>query len=197
MSAGATFERVYLALREELGTGSLRAGGALEPSALASRLNASITPIRDALHRLVGERLVEAPRGDGFRVPLWTEMGLRYLYRWRERLLLGAIHPRHWPIVTTDGAGTGTAVHRAEAVFSLIGSFSGNPEHENAIEQASARLRPVRAAEEKVLADTLAECAALEEMLADGGAPLRRRLVAYHQRRIRAAAEIVALLHAE
>ena len=69
MSPGPTFERVYHALKEQLGSARFAAGEHLEPATLSHELNASITPVRDALHRLVGEGLVEAPRGDGFRVP--------------------------------------------------------------------------------------------------------------------------------
>ena len=93
MSPGATFERVYRTLKDQLGSGRFAAGEHLEPAALSQDLHASITPVRDALHRLVGEALVEAPRGDGFRMPLITEAGLRHLYRWNAALLNLAVRP--------------------------------------------------------------------------------------------------------
>src|SRR5438128_1521196 len=86
MSAGSTFERVYRALKDELLRGDHRPGDPLEPRHIGERLFASITPVRDALHRLAGERLIEASPHDGFRVPLMTEHGLRDLYRWQELL---------------------------------------------------------------------------------------------------------------
>ena len=67
MSPGPIFERVYLALKAQVTSGAFAPGDRLEPAALGEALNASITPVRDALHRLVGERIVEAPRNEGNR----------------------------------------------------------------------------------------------------------------------------------
>ena len=66
-------------------------GDRLEPALLSEELNASVTPVRDALHRLTGERLVEAPRHEGFRTPMMTETPLRQLYSWHLDLLLLAL----------------------------------------------------------------------------------------------------------
>lgn len=60
MTPPGTFERVYAAIRQRLREGFYRPGDRLEPAALSDGLNASVTPVRDALHRLTGERLDEA-----------------------------------------------------------------------------------------------------------------------------------------
>src|SRR3954470_11486966 len=91
MTPPGTFERVYAAIRQRLREGVYRPGRRLEPAALSDELNASVTPVRDALHRLTGERLVEAPKHEGFRVPMLTEATLRHLYAWHLDLLLLAI----------------------------------------------------------------------------------------------------------
>ena len=91
MIPGATFERVHASLRARLHAGRFVLGEQLEPQHLADELNASITPVRDALHRLVGERLVEVAPAGGFRIPILTEVGLRHLYDWNRRLLLLAL----------------------------------------------------------------------------------------------------------
>jgi len=78
----------------QLRKGAFRPGERLEPAAFSDKLSASVTPIRDALHRLTGERLVETPRHEGFRVPLVTETMLRHLYTWHLDLLLLAIARR-------------------------------------------------------------------------------------------------------
>jgi len=62
MIPGATFERVHAGLRARLHAGRFVLGEPLEPQHLADELNASITPVRDALQRLVGERLVGRDR---------------------------------------------------------------------------------------------------------------------------------------
>src|SRR5256885_14478398 len=94
MTPPGTFERVYAAIRQRLREGAYRPGARLEPALLSDELNASVTPVRDALHRLTGERLVEAPRHEGFRVPMMTETTLRHLYGWHLDLLLLAVMKR-------------------------------------------------------------------------------------------------------
>jgi DNA-binding GntR family transcriptional regulator len=130
MSPGATFERVYRALKEQLGSARYAAGQSLEPAVLSQDLNASITPVRDALHRLVGEGLVEAPRRDGFRAPLVTEVGLRHLYRWNGALLGLALRSRHCGRpAETEVFSEANPVETTERLFLAVARWTGNPEH--------------------------------------------------------------------
>lgn len=193
MSPGVTFERVYFALKAEVGSGRHGAGEHLEPSALSADLNASITPVRDALHRLVGEGLVEAPRGDGFRTPLITEIGLRHLYRWNGTLLDLAARAPGGKAALPDEAGL---LDRTETLFLAIARRPGNPEHAAAVARLSERLRPMRHIEADLLADANAEIDELSALLPDDASgPLRRALAVYHRKRERLAAEIVEQLH--
>src|SRR5438270_11462743 len=57
-----TFERGYAAIRQRLREGLYRPGDRLETAILSEELNASVTPVRVALHRLTGVRLGEARR---------------------------------------------------------------------------------------------------------------------------------------
>lgn len=196
MSPGATFERVYHALKERLGSGDFAAGEHLEPATLSCELNASITPVRDALHRLVGEGLVEAPRGDGFRAPIVTEVGLRHLYRWNGTLLSLAARAR--------SANTGREIESAawadpleatESLFLVIARGTGNPEHVDAIARLNDRLRPIRQREASLLTDLGDEIASIERLLHEEAWPaLRRALATFHRRRERIVAELVANL---
>ena len=200
MSAGVTFERVYLALKEQLGSRRFAAGEHLEPAALSRDLNASITPVRDALHRLAGEGLVETPRGDGFRMPLVTEVGLRHLYRWNAALLDLAARGRGGAGATgrmEDGgpAYSGGPIEAAERLFLALATRSGNPEHVAAIAGLNDRLRPVRETELRVLDEPLGEIQPIAALMAgDAMVALRRALAAYHRRRERMVGEIVAAL---
>lgn len=200
MSPGPIFDRVYLALKEQLTGGGFAPGDHLEPAALGEELNSSITPVRDALHRLVGERIVEAPRNDGFRVPAPTEAELRNLYGWNRDLLDLGLRRR------TPGAG-GAALYAARQVgaqsdpgapataadlFRRIAHRSGNPEQEAAIENLNDRLAAIRSVEERLFGDLDEELDALRSLLAaDDVAGLRRAISAYHRRRQRAAPDLL------
>ncbi|SMF61046.1 GntR family transcriptional regulator [Allosphingosinicella indica] len=194
MSPGAIFERVYLALRDELRSGRHPPGAHLEPAALADALNASITPVRDALHRLVGERLVEAPRGDGFRTPMITEMGLRHLYDWIAALLRSAIP--HGGL-TADDPGAGGPETPADWLRA-IAAVAANPEQRAAIEQLLDRLAPYAPAERNVLgtADEAEAQTWRDAAVAVSPVPLRRAIAEHFRRRRRAAHLVVAALHA-
>ncbi len=195
MSPGATFERVYEAIKEQLGSGRYGAGVHLEPAVLSEDLSASITPVRDALHRLVGEGLVEAPRGDGFRTPIVTEVGRRHLYRWNAALLDAATRSRHYRATAAECGAQGDEDVLAfmERTFLRIGASSGNPEHLAAIAGLNDRLRPIRRAELKLLPGIQSEIDELVEKLAEGSVvQLRRPIAQFHRRRERAVADIVA-----
>lgn len=192
MSPSPTFDRVYVALKHELARGRFAPGDHLEPAALGDELNASITPVRDALHRLVGERLVEAPRNDGFRVPAPTEAELRDLYGWNGELLELALRPRRsagislgLPTAETDMS----LQHPSSAIgrlFLRIARRSGNLEHEGALDSLNDRLAPLRVVEAQLLEDLEDELAALEAAFeAEDWAALRRGIAAYHRRRQR------------
>lgn len=199
MSPGPTFDRVYPALKEQLMSGRFAPGDHLEPTAIGQELNASITPVRDALHRLVGEQLVAAPRGEGFRVPSPTEAELRGLYGWNRELLELALR-RNPP--TSGGAAlyaarqsltpSGPGPLTAADLFRRIARRSGNPEHEAAVETLSDRLAATRLVEARLFEDLEQELATLAALLAeDDCAALRRAIASYHRRRQRCAPELL------
>ena len=197
MSPGPTFDRVYPALKRQLMSGRFAPGDHLEPAAIGSELNSSITPVRDALHRLVGEKLVEAPRNDGFRVPSPTEAELRDLYGWNQELLEQALRRRPAPpgaAALAAGecdapAGDGLT---AAVLFRRIARHSGNPELEAAVENVSDRLAALRLVESRLFADHADELAALDALLAQPElGPLRRALAGYHRRRLRCVPDLL------
>src|SRR3546814_6580301 len=73
MNAGSTMERVYLDLKARIVGGAYPPGTRLDPFHLAKRLAASPTPVREALHRLSGERIVDSWHQEGFRQPIRSE----------------------------------------------------------------------------------------------------------------------------
>lgn len=191
MSPGPTFDRVYLALKEQLTSGEFAPGDHLEPAVLGEGLNSSITPVRDALHRLLGERIVEAPRNDGYRVPAPTEAELRHLYGWSRDLLDLALR-RRASVAIGDAAGV-PGLHPAE-LFLRIAGLSGNPEQEAAVANLNDRLGTWRVAEKCLFQDLDEELGALTALVQNEHAgPLRRALAVYHRRRQRHAPELLLI----
>ncbi|HEY0630119.1 MAG TPA: GntR family transcriptional regulator [Sphingomicrobium sp.] len=200
MSRPGTFERVYAAIKSQLREGIFRPGERLEPAMLAEQLYSSATPVRDALHRLAGERLVETPRHEGFRAPVLTETTLRHLYAWHRDLLLLSLVRR--------GAGTLAALSQAEELaegelhgrrnemFLALAASGGNPEHVQAFASLLERIEPIQRLEEKFLDALETEIAQIAEAIRTGNrAALRRGLVQYHRRRERIVPELLAGLY--
>jgi DNA-binding GntR family transcriptional regulator len=198
MTPPGTFERVYLAIRERLRGGVYRPGARLEPAILADELNASVTPVRDALHRLTGERLVEAPRHEGFRAPMMTETLLRQLYGWHfDLVMLAAMKHRAADLAAQtpieEARSRASARERQNALFLALARDAGNPEHVWALRSLTERLEPAQRLEALFLDETESETAGILVALeANDRRMLRRTLVQYHRRRERIVPELLA-----
>lgn len=88
------FARAYLRLRGDLASVRRQPGDQLIITEVAAGLKVSPTPVREALARLAGERLVEDRRRHGYFVPLPAGSLLRDLYGFSEMLCLAAIRDR-------------------------------------------------------------------------------------------------------
>lgn len=198
MTPPGTFERVYAAIKQRLRDGLYRPGDRLEPAVLSDELNASVTPVRDALHRLTGERLVEAPRQEGFRAPMLTETTLRHLYAWHLDLLLLAISKHHAASFAVRGAedpATSSLHERRNAIFLELARSTGNPEHVLALQNLIDRMDPIQGIEDHLLDATQGETdSIMEAMHKCDRKALRRELVQYHRRRMRIVPELLARL---
>src|SRR3546814_2646571 len=74
-------------LRRRRFAGVWPSGQRLEAARLATELGVSMTPVRDSLNRLAGERLVHSSPGEGFQVPLLSETEPRALIDWHRALV--------------------------------------------------------------------------------------------------------------
>ncbi|MFA4841629.1 MAG: GntR family transcriptional regulator [Agrococcus sp.] len=197
MNAGVTSERVYDALKARLLGGGVLPGERLEPKKLASLLASSVTPVRDALHRLAGEQIVEMRAAEGFQYPLVTEPGLRDLLGWNHALLRLAV--RRWPAGTPAPHETvpdGNDADSARALFGAIAARSGSAELMRQVEAASDRLAAARVAEHRVMPGIADELADLWTAIAGGEArPVARRVAAYHRRRLSRIPAIVEAIY--
>jgi DNA-binding GntR family transcriptional regulator len=73
-------------LRDLILAGALAAGSKLGEAELATRLDVSRTPVREALSRLAAEGLVEIVPNRGARVARWTDEDLAQIFELRLRL---------------------------------------------------------------------------------------------------------------
>jgi hypothetical protein len=188
MSPGLTTERVYAVLKAQIMQGERAPGARLDPAKLAAELNASATPVRDALHQLLGERMVQAWPSQGFQVPVPSESGLRALYGWNGDII--GLLLRTWKPGSEQTRELGSQAHQQDSadlirvLFEAMAVHLGNAEHQIAIGQASDRLHRARKAEAAVFADLAAEQDALRERWRAGHAgELRAALQRYHRRR--------------
>jgi DNA-binding GntR family transcriptional regulator len=195
MTAPNTFERVYQAIKRWLVAGDFRPGDRLEPVHLSERVNSSVTPVREALQRLVGERLVEAPRNEGFRVPLASEVTLRHLYAWHRDLLLLALSSRGLEHASHVGEDKSQPrIEREQRLFVGIADATGNFEHVCAFHALLERLEPYQRIEEQLLDALEDETIAISRAIREHDRrELRRLLVAYHRRRNLIIPELIAL----
>jgi DNA-binding GntR family transcriptional regulator len=143
MNAGVTSERVYDALKHRLIRGMFRPGDRLDPTVIGHALSSSVTPVRDALHILSGERLVATRTGEGFHVATLDAPALEDLYAWNGQVLDLALRsttswPPEWEGEATDYAD------RVAHLFGSIVSATGNAEHRATIDSLNDRLHAAR-----------------------------------------------------
>lgn len=188
MSPGATMERVYFDLKGRILAGDFAPGERLDPARLADDLAASATPVRDALHRLSGERLVDSWHQEGFRLPLLAEVDLHDLYCWSRWLIGQSLHAPvnppaglDAPVSGADGDEYGARLTRLLRAIALV---SDNREIRLAIANMADRSRAIRPAECKTDPRALEAVAAMERDFCDARwADLRRAMASFHRRR--------------
>ena len=189
MNAAPVFDRVYGGLKQLLCRGAILPGTRIDPAGHAAQLAASITPVRDALHRLAGEDML-VTTSDGFQVPILSEPDLRDLYDWSYQLVLLALRTsrRTHAAFLPEPPLHAHLAEITEALFAAIAAAAPNRELHRAVAAANDRLHAARRAEALVLADLGEE---LADLLDADLRRLRTLLGSYHRRRIAAVPEIL------
>jgi DNA-binding GntR family transcriptional regulator len=194
VTPGQTTTRAYDILRHRIVTLELRPGVRIDPVLVADELGCSITPVRDGLHILAGEGLVEIRHGEGYFIPRVDEAALKDLYEWNLDLLLaahrrGTLHSAKLPDPVDD------AVVSTAALFAAIARASSNKVHAVAMRWTNARLGPARQIEGRNLFDLRGEVAAITKAIAsEDGNAARKLLSTYHAGRKRMAKAIAEAL---
>jgi DNA-binding transcriptional MocR family regulator len=199
MSPGATMELVYSELKAKIMRGDFAPGERLEPAQLAKQLGVSPTPVRDALYRLSGERLIEAWRHEGFRQPILAEADLHDLYAWAASLLALALDGQppdpQIPQRSFSDSGAQAYSERVAALFRAIAWTSTNRELRFAIVSLIERCHVFRLAEARVDQRCDPAIVAMDDDFRFGRwSALRSKITRFHRRRIVLAGRVVAEL---
>lgn len=190
--------RLYGQLRRALQCGRFAPGQRLEPAALADEFDASLTPVRAALHRLHGECLVNDKGREGFYMPLPTEAALRGHYEYMELQLLNACDKGASPngrrhVVPSPPESIPKATWH---LFDTIARRTPLRDLQHFAQLANDRLAPIRMAKQSLVRDGHAELAELVSAWERADiARLKSALRAYHARRHHLVPAIVELLH--
>ncbi|MFJ7215983.1 GntR family transcriptional regulator [Amycolatopsis sp. NPDC098790] len=86
LHAQSLADQVYVRIRQAVGDGSLRPGQKITERDLASRLNVSPTPVREALRQLLRDRIVERTGSRSLRVAAFDAGVLHELAEVKARL---------------------------------------------------------------------------------------------------------------
>ncbi|MGH6649974.1 MAG: GntR family transcriptional regulator [Sphingopyxis sp.] len=189
MSPAHVFEPTYEAIKRRLMTGIWATGARIEAARVADELGVSLTPVRDSLFRLDGERMVDFRPGEGFHVHYLAETEFRDLLELHLILLLAA--------VATAPKGFAAAVSadqpypdRIADLFLAIAERSSNGEIVASIAAIGDRLHFSRQFDTQILSEVEAEYERIETAVAEAApqAEVRGLLLGYHERRAHEAA---------
>ncbi|RXR07056.1 GntR family transcriptional regulator [Pseudoxanthomonas composti] len=191
---------VYGQVRRDLQSGRYPPGQRIDPATLARELKVSQTPVRAALHHLVGEGVIIDHARSGLQVPLLNEVALHELYDLMERLLLMACDIGFNATVRRPSAFELLA-HDIDVpkstwqLFNAIALSSGHRLLHQTIKRHNDRLAPIRRAKSGLLDHALEELTELSALWQrQESEALRDAIRAYHARRKQLVPRIVALL---
>jgi DNA-binding FadR family transcriptional regulator len=193
-------QRLYKAIKSEILSGAFLPGQSIPAAMLARRLSVSIIPVRDALHRLAGERLVEMWEHGGFHAPHMSEAKLRDLYQAQLGMLLWALDQPTMPQAMNTAPESETSgtqpLAAIEALFTHLAHFSGSHELLWALPNILDRLHIVSRIKPLVADDWADEGERLLAHWRHGDlAVFRRAQLAYHQHRITLVPGLVERVH--
>lgn len=193
---------LYGQVRRALQSGRYAPGQRIDPAMLASEFQTSPTPVRFALYRLVGEGLLEDHARGGLHVPLPTEVALRDLYDWMQRLLLMACDIGFAPRLQAAtrcvelSSPEDDFVKLTWQLFDTIARATVQGSLHQAVKQTNDRLAPIRRAKQDLLELPFEELSELNRHWQARDMPaLKAALRDYHEARKKLVPCIVALLN--
>ena len=197
-----TAERVYARLKADIMRGRFPPRTTLVTQMIADDYGTSISPVRDSLQRLIGERLLAAHAGGGFEVPDMPEAALYDLYSWHGELLaIACRRPDRTESIRESPPGGAvprpdTIADRAASLFDDIATCSSNGELRATVHGTGDRLHLVRLCEPLVMPGVAEELETIESRFRSGPvSDMRNAIKAYHRRRLRRVGQLHAMLH--
>ncbi|WP_404479220.1 GntR family transcriptional regulator [Novosphingobium sp. BL-52-GroH] len=197
-----TAHHIHGLVRQEIVAGAYTPGMILNLNRLTHEFGTSSTPVRDAMNRLVGERLVEHLPGGGFRVRALSPDRLAGLYEWHGQLLRLALASALPESVREQVSALarrfdepGHVAPVAGAAFGIVVSVSRNEELARAFEAVALTLARARALEHLVIPGAVDELSQVIATIAAKDVAASRRIVGrYHRNRIRLSPRIHNML---
>ena len=194
-----TADRVYSDLKRRIVDGNWRPGSVLAISQIANHVGTSVTPVRDAVQRLVGEGFVAIMGTGGFCIPKVTRRVMSDLYSWHSDLVRLAVRDAQdiaeigpFPLLAERDKekSVGHVVSLTEEMFCRLAACSPNANHLSAILSVNERLHIMRMHEPSPKR-RLREIEAIWNALALGNKnSARATLWSYHRRRLLAVENI-------
>jgi len=197
-----TQDRIYREIKAKIVSGEFGVAEKLEAPSLARLFGTSVTPVREALFRLVGEEFVRTAPNGGFQIQPLTRASLKEMYSLTQALLLMSLSrasrdrlPAQATPLRTVGVEETETPESIGAIFRSVFLLAGNRHIVEIGSRLIDRLAPVRHVEANVIGGTDAEQAMMLRLSQNsdfGG--LRRAVYAYHRRRIVGAAQLLTEL---
>ncbi len=178
-----TSERVYAALKADLLAG-IWSFERLNINTMAERYDASATPVREALLRLVGEGLLEMPISGGFAIPRLDAGRLRDLYTFS--LALGVLITKHLPSrppLCVGDLGQSRLKYPIDALVAVLAENTGNSAIIAATRSLNDSMHPIRRMEEMRLPGLEKEYSGFLEIIHQYNPARMRKILANHHRR--------------
>lgn len=192
---------LHAKIRRSLQSGRYLPGEWLDYAALAAEFHTSDMPVRLALHRLIGEGLLEPHARGGVHLPLPTEVELRDRYTWLQHMLQAAceiaanraapVQVRHIDVTSPDR----DLPKLTWQLFDAIAHASALAPLHQEVKRNNDWLAPIRRAKHHLVDDVFDELAQLNRhwQARDWGC-LKAVLHDYHERRKKLVPSIVVTL---
>jgi DNA-binding transcriptional regulator YhcF (GntR family) len=186
----ANFETLYKAVADRLAGGGYRPGDRIALKALSEDLGVSVTPLREALSRLVGRDVVTERRGEGYYLTRLDARDIADLYRLHLSCLEQAVLAAPPAVITNVSDGD------VWQIFDMLVLATGDHILNGVYHYLGDRLRLVRQSERALLSDEGISAQKMHAAIAASDqVSLREGIAAFHVKRIDQASVITDLLN--